>query len=186
VNRNVPLKRGEARLSRTTGLKQGGELKRAKPFRSRPRQPAETPVRPRPSHPETGFLQAVKLKIRTRAGNGDIDQAACENCGRWLGRYGGEIQHRLARGSGGSRSRVVNGVSNGALLCGNRYEGCHKKAEDRDDDMRIRGWWIRSGKGPDHDPRFIPVVSRTADGDLSPRWFTADGGVTETDPRGAA
>ena len=107
---------------------------------------------------ETGFPAAVRVMTRVRAGRGDADQALCEACGKFLGRYRGEVQHRLARKAGGSRSPVVNGISNAALLCGNRYEGCHKLAEDRDPDMGKRGFWIRDGNGPEHDPRLVPVM----------------------------
>jgi hypothetical protein len=144
--------------------------------------PVPAPVR-KPRR-ETGFPAPVKLAVRVRAGQGDAEQACCESCGRWLGRYGGEVQHRLARKAGGTRSRVINGKANGALLCGNRYEGCHKLAEDRDEDMRRRGWWIRDGRGPDHDPRLVPVEFVSAHGLKRTVWLAEDGSYSEV-PRGA-
>ena len=149
---------------------------------ARPLLSPAVPVRPRPARRETGFPRAVKLLARTRAGGGDIDRAACECCGKWLGRYGGEIQHRIARGAGGSRSAVVNGIANAALLC----LECHRKAESRDDGMRAGGWWIQGGKGPACDPRFVPVISRTAGGSAYASWFTEDGRRTDEAPEGVA
>jgi 5-methylcytosine-specific restriction enzyme A len=142
-------------------------------------------TRPRRSRPETGFPRAVKLLARTRAGNGDPEEARCECCGKWLGRIGGEIQHRVARGYGGSRSPVINGICNAVLLCGNRYEGCHGKAEDRKPEMKDGGFYIPDGKGPGHDPRLVPLRVRGEDGTvLAERWLTADGQWTTQDPRG--
>lgn len=156
--RNVPLKRGDSQPKRSGGIERA------------------TPVRPRPSRPETGLPRAVKLAARTRAGKGDRDEACCEYCGKRLGPDGGEVQRRLALGSGKTRGAVANGICNAAVLCD---EHC-RLAQAQDETMRVRGWWIRSGKGPDCDPQFVPVVSRTADadGDLAPRWFTADGRET--------
>jgi hypothetical protein len=142
----------------------------------------DAPVRLVRARPETGFSRAVKLAARTRAGKGDPAEARCECCGAWLGLSGGDYQHRLARGAGGSRSAVVNGVASAAVLC----RPCHALCESRDEGMRACGWWIRSGKGSDHDPRLVPVVSRTAAGDSEPRWFTESGGETDIDPRRAA
>jgi hypothetical protein len=87
----------------------------------------------------TGFSPAVRRLIRTRAGDGDPFDACCEACAFWLGEYGGQIQHIVARGKGGSRYR--NGAGNGALLCGTVYEGCHGECEKRRPKMRERGFW---------------------------------------------
>jgi hypothetical protein len=136
--------------------------------RSRARQPRRR---------DTGFPPQVKLLARTRAGGGDIDQAACEACGRWLGRYGGQIQHRLARGAGGSKDPVVNGIANAALLCGTPLDKrtCHGKAESRDPEMEAKGWWIESGNGPEHDPRHVPVMLQSAAGSGVTVWLGEDG-----------
>lgn len=103
----------------------------------------------------TGFSAEVMLLARVRAGSGDASRALCEACGTMLGRYGGDVQHRLARGSGGSSSEMVGCLANAAVLC----RPDHRKAESRALDMRDdgAGWWIRSGKGPAFDPRFVPV-----------------------------
>ena len=105
---------------------------------------------------ETGFSRKTKLAVRKRAGGGDEFQALCEGCKRWLGRDGGEYQHRAARGQGGCRDAIVNGPANCLLLC----HGCHMEAEERRRDLSQdgAGFWIEHGNGPDYDPRFTPVM----------------------------
>jgi hypothetical protein len=79
---------------------------------------------------------------------------------------------------------VINGVSNGALLCGDAFTGCHGKCERRvDDTMRERGWWIRDGKWPEHDPRLVPVTLVDAEGHaLGERYLAGDGTYSEARP----
>jgi hypothetical protein len=117
--------------------------------------------------PVLGFSAEVKLLARIRSGRGDAAGAACEACGVRVGRHGGDIQHRVARGVGGCRDEVVNGLANAAVLC----RDCHRKAEARAPRMAAGdgGWWIKSGKGPEHDPRFFPVLLR---GEGERRWLS--------------
>lgn len=108
----------------------------------------------RRTRPETGFSRAVKLAVRTRAGSGDPDQARCECCGIWLGRYGGQVQHIVARGMGGTSNPVLSTAANGALLAGTAQSGCHGLAESRDLGMKRKGFWLPQGT----DPRMVPMV----------------------------
>jgi hypothetical protein len=143
------------------------------------------PVRAVPAaapRPETGFPRSVKLAARRRAGGGNIEEARCEAGGEWLGRLGGEVQHRYARGMGGCRSAVVNGISNAALLCWHH----HRLAEARDEGMREQGFWIRSGKGPEHDPRYVPVMRMLASGERETVYLTESGEYSSEAPRMAA
>jgi hypothetical protein len=108
----------------------------------------------------TGFSARVKLLVRVRAGNGEIEDAACESCGCWLGRYGGQIQHIIARGMGGTSRPVLGTAANGALLCGltpQDADGCHFAAESRDAGMRERGFWLPR----DSDPALEPMTLHT-------------------------
>ena len=59
---------------------------------------------------ELGFSDEVRLFARIRSGHGDATKAACEACGKRLGRLGGDIQHRVARGLGGCKDMLVNGL----------------------------------------------------------------------------
>jgi hypothetical protein len=119
-----------------------------------------------------GFSAEVKLLARTRAGHGDPSRACCEACGIQVGRTGGDIQHRLARGAGGCKDEVVNSLANAAVLC----RPCHGKAEARNPHMGPdgAGWWIRGGKGPAHDPRFVGVLLYSEGASGVPRWLSAD------------
>ena len=149
------MKRTE--LRRKKALARGTGLAR-KPFRREKKTAVflsqtsiELQVRPAPSRAArkgTGFPRAVKLAVRKRAGNGEIDDAACEACGIWLGRYGGQVQHIVARGRGGSRLRDV--ITNAALLCGSSLDlgTCHGKCEARDPHYREMGFWRKSSDEP--------------------------------------
>jgi hypothetical protein len=108
----------------------------------------------------TGFSPRVRKLVRTRAGNGYAEQACCESCGIWLGEHGGQIQHRVARGQGGSKDPVINGPANATLMCGTPFSGCHGLAESRKPEHRMedRGFVIKHGAGPEFDPRFVPLV----------------------------
>jgi hypothetical protein len=91
----------------------------------------------------TGFTAVQRQLVRKRAGNGDPAEARCEATGVWLGEHGGEIQHRRARGMGGSRLR--NRLSNAALLSCEAHRIC----ESRDTRMYAMGFWLRAGDDPE-------------------------------------
>jgi hypothetical protein len=130
---------------------------------------------------ETGFSRAVKLGVRRRAGRGSVEDAMCEACGKWLGRYDGEVQHRAARGAGGCTDEVIAGYANAALLCGHGAahirSGCHGACEDRRADMSMddKGFWIRHGTTPEYDPRLIPVKLASEHGSGILVFLAADG-----------
>ena len=108
----------------------------------------------------TGFSPRVRKLVRTRAGGGYAENACCESCGIWLGDHGGQLQHRLARGNGGSKDPVVSSAANATLMCGTPFTGCHGLAESRNPEHRMedRGFVIRHGVGPDFDPRYVPLT----------------------------
>lgn len=171
-------------LSRTTPLRPGKDytgLKRASLTVVRDIGSAPAPKR-KPAR-DTGFPATVKLQCRKRAGNGVVEDAKCEACGIWLGRYGGQIQHRLARGSGGSSLPIVASVVNAALLCGTPASGCHGRAEDRDEEMRAWGFWLKHGDGwPDE----VPIMLHSEHGSGITVWLSADGEYGNEPPMGGA
>jgi hypothetical protein len=132
---------------------------------------------------ETGFSREVRAQIRTRAGGGVIEDAHCEACGTWLGRYGGQCQHIVARGKGGSKDPVINSAVNGALLCGTSLTGCHGLCEDRDERMHAEGFWLEHGQDPAAEPF---LWHSPGDGSGIRKWRTADGGYSDTLPVGVA
>jgi hypothetical protein len=124
------------------------------------------------------FTAKVKLQCRTRAGGGEAGNARCESCGCWLGPDGGQIQHRLARGSGGSRNPLVSSLANAALLCGTSVTpSCHGDAESRDPERRMRekGFVILHGEGPEFDPRFVAIELHSMFGGGMSVWLAEDG-----------
>src|SRR5215472_8100545 len=126
----------------------------------------------RERHRDPGFPHRVKLLARERAGNGSADQARCEACGRLLGRYGGQVEPRLVRPDARGADPVIGGMANAVLLCGTRFELCYGACHARDFGMEAKGFWIRDGDGPGHDPRHVPVAVWSSPGRGGPMWLT--------------
>jgi hypothetical protein len=114
--------------------------------RKAPARPLVLPPRPR----ATGFSARVKLLVRTRAGSGDPEDAACEACGKHLGRLGGQVHHLIDRGMGGCTLAVINGCANAALLCGipQDKKTCHGLATAFDLEIGERGFWLKHEDDP--------------------------------------
>ncbi len=101
----------------------------------------------------TGFDAAVVDAILERDGH------CCVRCG---GACWGErglaysLQHRRARGMGGTERPDTNMPQNGILLCGSGSgdSGCHSWAESHRGEARAHGWAIRQ----DQDPLLVPVT----------------------------
>ena len=119
----------------------------------------------------TGFSPRVRKLVRTRAGGGDPFDACCEATGVWLGLHGGEIQHRDARGMGGTSDPAANSIVNAVLLS----KEAHRLAESRDKGMHERGFWLENGQ----DPALTPV---TLFGDCVV-WLTPEGGYSDEPPQ---
>jgi hypothetical protein len=142
------------------------------------RAPRAVPVLPAPRRPATGFPARVKLLVRTRAGDGDPDAAACEACGQWLGRYGGQVHHLTGRGMGGCTLAVINSAANAALLCGSPFDGCHGLATAFDPGIGAKGFWLKHSA----DPRLEPMTLHTG----ARVYRTADGRYTDAPGKKAA
>ena len=169
--RTQPMSRGKGLapgkpLARTGSLTQAAGLQR-KPGNTQPKRRTT----------ETGFPPAMRLQIRTRAGNGDPENAICECCGRWLGRYGGQCHHRLGRQAGGSRRR--NRLSNGLLACGTPFTGCHGEATAFRQHMKDKGFVLNSGQ----DPAMVPVRLHGGNRRV---WLSDDGGYLLAAPQKVA
>lgn len=102
---------------------------------------------------DTGFSREVVDVILGRDGH------ACTRCG---GACWGErgldysIQHRRARGMGGTVQPDTNMPQNGILLCGSGGgdSGCHSWIESHREEARQHGWAIRQ----DQNPLLVPVT----------------------------
>ncbi len=114
----------------------------------------------------------------TRALIAERDVWACAACGRPMDMGPYSIQHRDARGMGGTPDPAANSPANLILLCGSATSlGCHLQAEQRDALMNLRGFWLKPGQKPEDTP-----VDHFAYGWV---FLEVDGSVTQV-PGGAA
>lgn len=72
-----------------------------------------------------------------------------------LPRHRVSIQHRLARGMGGSRRHDIHELPALLVLCGDGVTGCHGWVEARRPGMEERGLWVRNGVMR---PGDVPVI----------------------------
>lgn len=113
-------------MKRSKGLSRGKQLKR------------ETPV---PG--DTGPSDEVRQVVLER------DGYQCAGCGRSIIGIWYSLQHRDARGMGGTSDPAANWPENLVTMCGSATSpGCHRKAEDRDTTMHDRGFWLEEGDDP--------------------------------------
>ncbi|RKR92843.1 hypothetical protein BDK92_7325 [Micromonospora pisi] len=105
------------------------------------------------------------------------DQGRCVRCGvEQTGERGWDwsVQHRRARGNGGTRRPDTNTAPNLILLCGSATTGCHGWVESEREAARPFGWAILSTDNPALKPIDHAVHGRV--------WLTGDGGWTTTEP----
>lgn len=167
--RSVPLKRGGSRLSAETGLKRGGELKRATPIR-RTRMPSGVPVKPQRAARDTGPSQAMRLKILKR------DGYRCARCGKPVIDALRSIHHRKRRSQGGKHT-----ADNLVLLCGDGLRECHGHVHLNPDQSYDLGWLVRAAD----DPALRPLTYVRGDGTRLREWLYPGGKRTTEVPEGA-
>ena len=85
------------------------------------------------------FAPEVRAGIVLASGGG------CAGCGRATGL---NVQHRRARGSGGSSDERKRRPCNGVALCGSGTTGCHGWCEQHPHLARDLGWRIDAGVDP--------------------------------------
>lgn len=134
------MKRG-GRLPRYTPLQSGGALRRTTPLRAAgikqagTDRPAPLQSRPRNTGPDDGTTALVVQR----------DYGCCVKCSRSLGAGRGfdwSIQHRCARGAGGTRLAWKNMPGNLILLCGSGTTGCHGWVEGHPAEAIEAGWAV--------------------------------------------
>lgn len=107
------------------------------------------------------------------------DRGCCARCGRHVasGVRGRDwsVQHRRARGAGGTRRVDTNSPAALILLCGSASTGCHGHAESHRAEAREFGWAVRQSD----DPAVMPVLHAVHGG-----WvlLTPAGQVTACSP----
>lgn len=104
------------------------------------------------------------------------DAHTCQWCGRHC--YPGDysLQHRRARGMGGSKNPLARSAGNAVTMCGSGTTGCHGYAEQHRTESASRGFTVAQWQNP-HD---IPIR------DFNGTWWLLreDGGRDETtEPR---
>lgn len=120
------------------------------------------------------------VSARVRALVVERDEGRCVRCGVQLFDDGRPVrqyslQHRRARGMGGSKAGDTNGPQNLILVCGHatgggwgvQGSGCHHLMESRNSAGWERGWWIKQGENP------LEIPVSTWRGRV---WLDADGG----------
>lgn len=68
------------------------------------------------------------------------DEGRCVRCGRHVTNWIYSIQHRRARGMGGSKDPSINRADNLILLCGDGVQGCHGWVETHREQSHDNGW----------------------------------------------
>jgi hypothetical protein len=82
-------------------------------------------------------------------------EGLCERCGKKLDSFLYSLQHRRARGMGGSRRTNTNTPTNLGALCGSATTGCHGFVESHPRLAADEGWRVPQRK----DPADVPVLS---------------------------
>jgi hypothetical protein len=85
-----------------------------------------------------------------------------------LPRHRVSIQHRLARGMGGTRRTDIHDMPSLLVLCGDGTTGCHGWVEARRPGMEERGLWVRHGKT---DPEHVPLILSSGRIVLLGQWY---------------
>ena len=108
--------------------------------------------------------------MATRLLVADRDRWRCVRCRRDLSDGSGNLQHRRARGMGGTRKVDVNGPENLILLCGSGTTGCHGHVESHREEARRAGWAVSQADDPGRVPVTYPGgrFLLTADGGRIP------------------
>ncbi len=159
------MKRSE--LSRATPLLRKTPLTSSMPLarsslsrNAGPKVPAK-PKRARDTGPDKATAVAVL----------DRDGWCCVRCGGALWGVRGveySLQHRRARGMGGSRRGGTNAPQNLIGLCGSATTGCHGWVESNRAEAESNGWAVKFNS----DPLLVPV----AHWERGLIWLLADGG----------
>jgi hypothetical protein len=93
-------------------------------------------------------VTAKKVTMKTRLAVWDRDKGQCQWGGEFLPEGIGDVQHRRARMSGGSRLPWINSCANLVLVC----RPCHMAIEAHPIEAAGRGFRLGIGEHPDMTP----------------------------------
>ncbi|UVK62568.1 HNH endonuclease [Arthrobacter phage TaylorSipht] len=119
----------------------------------------------------TGPTPEVRRQVIAR------DLSKCQWCGRHVRTESGwySLQHRRARGMGGSRDAATNQAGNLVLVCGTGTTECHGEIEGNPAQAIARGFRIAAGATPSR----VPIVDWTGR-----EWILNDDGGKTSVPTG--
>lgn len=173
MKRRAPMPRGTTPLKRTE-LKRGtSQLKRSPmPRGSAGPSPSDGPT-PHPRGPVKPRIESSVIPKAIREAVLERDGYACTRCGVAIQRPFYSLQHRDARGLGGSRLRHT--MDNLVTLCGSGTTKCHGHVESQRAESYALGWLVPNGAVPEE----WPVLRWTPDG---PRWMQPGDGWAPATP----
>lgn len=128
--------------------------------------------------PDDYIPRAVRRMVLER------DGCCCLCCGISIIGRRYSLGHRLRASQGG---KAV--ASNLITLLGWGGEECHGRIDlyrDPDDAAEMKGYRIRSGAGPEHDPLYVPVAIFSEDRRYLWVWLTDDGRYSDRPPQDGA
>jgi hypothetical protein len=157
--KRTELRRGKP-LARTGGLKRGTGLRRTPPPGGEPaRKPAKAPR-------DTGPSRRVRRMVLER------DDHCCVCCGKSVTGQAYSLQHRDARGMGGTSDPMANSAVNLVTMLGDGVSGCHGRVELRLDPADgPKGYRLEAGQ----DPALTPVWRVSESGVARWAWPTDKG-----------
>lgn len=103
-----------------------------------------------------GISKSTRADVIARDGN------QCQWCGRYVDTAGGwySLQHRRARGMGGSRRTETDAPANLLLVCGTGTTECHGHIEAHPREAAARGFRLEQGADPEATPYRDPAGNR--------------------------
>jgi hypothetical protein len=135
------------------------------------RKPVTVPKRPRTRSKPTpaGTVTSGKVPARIRDAALCRDGRCCQRCGISLHGRDYSLQHRDARGMGGSKTKHT--LANLVALCGTATTGCHGYVESQPIESDRLGWSVPNGATPEEWPVFRFGASWEQPGD---EWVKAE------------